>query len=141
MSWRFHPLIPVAYAALATLAIVELSTPVLTSSGGGKIEPELFLEPDRNLADIGRELFPERASSLFFRAQQAALCQQLGPIASPECSDSNRLGVSELRELLERAVRTGNRPSEMLLYNYILILIQDRAPRSEIQQAPLCQRL
>lgn len=131
MSWRKHRLFAFVLLGFALLAFHESRTPGLGSLDQGE-PPEWLLDPDRNLADVYAELFPERASSYHYRALQASLCARPGFGKSPECVDFDLRNHHDERDLLGRAVATGNRSNERILYNYALNLIHTGGSASEI---------
>lgn len=134
MRWlHAHRLLLIIFGAGAVLAAAELSLP--ESRTGEPESPEVFLEPEVNIADVSFELYPERALSLYYRAYQASLCT--GPPAGrpEECRQRDLVEPGEIRELIERSLATGNRSIELAMYNYSLLLLQEGAPREEVDAA------
>lgn len=134
MGWlREHKLLLVVYGAALALAAFELNDPSLRP--GRPDDPEIYLEPDVNIADVSAELYPDRALSLYYRAYQASLCSDPGVAASAVCRQRGPVAPGEVRQLLERSLRTGNRSVELAEYNYVMVLLQENAPKSEVDAA------
>lgn len=137
MAWRRwmreHRLLLVVYGGAAVLAALELSGPGVDP--GAPDDPSWFLDPEVNIVDVSSELYPERASTLYYRAFQASLCASLGPQEAPACRERGPVRSGEIRGLLERSLATGNRSNELALYNYALVLLQEGAPRAEVEEA------
>jgi hypothetical protein len=123
--FRAHQVILVVYLGGLSLAALELNLP--------QFEPEYLtkseslLKPKTNIADVNSALYPNRAYSLYYRALQASLCSGPRRETQPGCQDRARVGPHEIRELIERSLATGNRSNEMVMYNYAIILLQEKA--------------
>jgi hypothetical protein len=134
MGWvRAHKLLLVVYGAGLALAAIELSDPELQP--GRPDAPEVYLAPGINIADVSATMYPDRALSLYYRAQQAALCSEARWRETEVCRARGPVAPGEIRDLLERAVETGNRSLELVLYNYAWVLIQEGAPPAEVDAA------
>jgi hypothetical protein len=133
LTWlKTHRLLLVVYSGVALLAVFEVSNPRIRS--GQHDSPDVYLSPATNIADVSAELYPDRALSLYHRAYQAALCGEAGADAEV-CRRRGPVKPGEIRDLLARAVATGNRSVELALYNYALVLVQEGAPAQEIDAA------
>jgi hypothetical protein len=130
---RAHKLLLAVYGSMLLLAGFELSNPEIVI--GRPEAPETYLRPDYNIADVSAAMYPDRALSLYYRAHQVALCGQPGAERNEVCREHGPVEAGEVRELLERAIATGNRSLEELLYNYAAVLIQEGAPEAEIEAA------
>lgn len=134
MSWlREHRVLLIVYGIALCFAAAELRDPDLRP--GKPDEPELFLAPDVNIADVSADLYPQRALSLYYRAYQASLCTAPRSETGAACRKRGRVERGEVRELLENALGTGNRSIELVFYNYAIVLLQENAPRSEVDAA------
>ncbi len=134
MSWlRAHRVILTVYGAVIALAVFEVTDPEIRT--GQPDKPEVYLTPDSNIADVSAEVFPDRAMTLYYRAQQAALCDGVAPDADTACRERGPVESGEIRALHERALATGNRSIELLMYNYAMVLLQEGAPADEIDAA------
>jgi len=130
---REHRLLLVVYGGAALLAGLELGGPGVKP--GDADDPSWFLDPEVNIVDVSTEIHPERASTLYYRAFQASLCASREAQAMPACRERGPVRPGEIRELLERSLATGNRSNELALYNYALVLLQEAAPREEVEDA------
>jgi len=134
MRWlHAHRLILVIYIGGLTLAALELNLPQDRVDYLG--DPDVFLRPETNLADVSSALYPERALSLYYKAYQTALCSGAADESLPECRQRNPVEPGEVRKLIERSLATGNRSIEMVMYNYAAILIQENASPELIDAA------
>jgi len=134
LSWILdHKLILVVYLSGLMLAAFELNLPQDRSDY--LADPEAFLNPEINIADVSSSLYPDRALSLYYRAYQASLC--FGPEDStpPECRQRDRVEPGQVRELIERSLATGNRSIEMAMYNYAMVLLMENASSEKIDAA------
>jgi hypothetical protein len=130
---RAHKLLVVVYSGLLFLAIREWTDPEINDDQ--KLVPADYLESGRNIADVSAAIHPERAVSFYYRAHQAVLCSQPGAEQYEVCRSRGPAKPEEVRELLERALATGNRSLEEALYNYAWVLVQENAPEAEIDAA------
>jgi hypothetical protein len=130
---RAHRLLLVVYGSAALLAFFELHHSYALF--GSDDRPEWYLDPDHNIVDVSAAIHPGRAATLFYRAFQASLCQDASASTHEVCRARGPVGRDEIRELLERALATGNDSMEDLLYNYALVLIQSGAPPAQIDAA------
>lgn len=134
MSWvRAHRVLLAVYTGLFALAYFELTDPEIRA--GQPDEPDVYLEPETNIADVSAAIYPDRAMTLYYRAQQAALCADAAAASSSVCRARGPVSSGEIRALLEEALATGNRSIELLLYNYAMVLLQEGAPEAEIDAA------
>ena len=131
MRWvRAHKLLLIIFSASFVLAGIELM--------GGSTEdgkPSDYLEADYNIADVSTEIYPERALSFYYQAQQAAYCNEPGSRQFEVCRSRGPAEPGEIRGLLEAALATGNRSIEEAMYNYAWVLVQEDAPSDEIDAA------
>lgn len=134
MNWvKTHKVLVVVYAAGITLGLFELN---LSGESAGTLErPEAYLQSEKNVADVSAEIYPDRALTLYYQAYQAALCSQAAHAQSEGCTSREPGQPGNVRELIERSLATGNRSIEMVMYNYAVVLIQERAPAEEIDAA------
>jgi len=128
-----HRVLFCVYAGIALLAWFEWGDPNVEP--GVPDEPAVYLKPDSNIADVSAAVYPGRALTLYYQAQQAVLCSRVRPGSSPVCDRRGPAAPGEVRELFERAIATGNRSIELLMYNYALVLLQEGAPEAEIDAA------
>lgn len=137
MTWLYtHRLLLVVYASGLTLAMFELGLPENRAGDRYSLySPELFLDPDVNVADVSAELYPDRALTLYYRAFQASLCSGSAAETPPACRQRELIKKGEVRALIERSLATGNRSIEMAMYNYVRVLIQEKAPQQAIDEA------
>lgn len=134
MAWlHTHRLLLVVYAAGLALAMFEMALP---EGRGGEIEdPQSFLEPGINIADVSSAIYPNRAITLYYLAYQASLCTGSPASRPPECRLREPVRPGEIRDLIERSLATGNRSNELAWYNYAVVLIQERASSEKIDDA------
>jgi len=130
---RSHRVLFAVYAGIAFLAFFEWGDPALQP--GVPDQPDVYLAPDTNIADVSAAVLPDRALTLYYQAHQAVLCSNAAPGTSPVCDRRGPAAPGEVRELFERAIATGNRSIELLLYNYALVLLQEGAPDAEVDAA------
>lgn len=130
---RTHKLLVVIYSALLLLAVREWTDPEINDDQ--KLVPVHYLESDRNIADVSAAIYPDRAVSFYYRAHQAVLCSQAGAEQYEVCRSRGPAKPEEVRELLARALATGNRSLEEAMYNYAWVLVQENAPEAEIDAA------
>jgi hypothetical protein len=134
MPWlRSHRVLLAVYAGVIALAWFELTDSEVQA--GRPDKPEIFLAPGSNIADVSAAVYPNRAMTLYYKAQQAALCSQPDAAATPVCRARGPVRPGEIRELLAQAVATGNRSIEDLLYNYAWVLLQEGASEAEVDAA------
>jgi hypothetical protein len=134
LEWlQAHRVLLAVYALALALAWAERTQPGVRP--GEADDPSWFLEPGSNIADVSSALYPERAASLYYRAFQAALCTATPPTEPNACRDRGPVAPGEVRELLERALATGNESIELALYNYVLVLLQEGATDTEVDAA------
>lgn len=134
MDWLIrNRLLIFIYLVGTALALSELRLP--EEKANQLDQPETYIQPEKNVADVSAALYPGRALTLYYQAFKASLCT--GPSSQqPEaCRSREPVKPGEVRELFERAIATGNRSIEMLLYNYAVVLIQEGAPQEEIDAA------
>lgn len=141
---RQHALLFVVYGAGLLLAAYELSHPDVQQS---KLDfpdayPEAYVAPELNIADVSAAVHPGRALSLYYAAQQAALCAG-GRARDPDtvCPRRGPPRPGEIRELLERSLATGNRSIELVMYNHAIVLLHEGAPAEEVEAAVRAWRL
>lgn len=135
MRWLYpHRLLLVIYVGGLILAAFE-SKLSPQDQADYLANPEAFLSPETNIAEVSSALYPERALTLFYRAHQTALCSGADHETSPECRRRGPVEPGEVRILLERSLATGNRSIEMVMYNYALVLIQENASSGLIDAA------
>ncbi len=128
-----HRLLLLVYGFAFALAALELSNPQIRP--GRPDEPAVYLEPGTNVADVSAALYPERALSLYYRAYQASLCDEVGAEASSVCRERGPVEPGEIRDLLERSLATGNRSIELAMYNYAMVLLQENARAADVDAA------
>lgn len=128
-----HRLLLIVYGSAALLASFEVRLPY--SLAEAEDRPEWFLNPKNNLVDVSAAIHPGRAATIYYRAIQAWLCEDPSASVNEVCRARGPVRRGEIRELLERALATGNDSMELLLYNYALVLIQSGAPPAEIDAA------
>lgn len=133
MAWRDWLVPGVAILGFAGLGLHEARTPGLGSMQEAHA-PASLLNPERNLADVYNELYPERSASQYFRALQASLCGE-DRQSSPVCRRFERDTPAAMRDLLAKAVAAGNRSNEKIVYNYARALIFTGAPEGEVEAA------
>jgi hypothetical protein len=134
MSWiRTHKLLIILYAAGIWFGISELNLSLETSAA--LEQPRAYIEGDDNVADISAAIYPGRAMTLYYQAYQAALCSQPAHVRAPVCKARGPVKHGEVRKLIEQSLATGNRSIEFVLYNYAVVLIQEGAPKDEIDAA------
>ena len=134
MRWlRAHRLLLVVYGFGLTLAARELADPDVQT--GQPDDPDVYLEPEYNIADVSAALYPERSLSLYYSAYQASLCAALTDVETTACEERGAIEPGQVRQLLEQSLATGNRSNELAMYNYALVLLQERAPQSEVETA------
>lgn len=134
MGWlRPHGLLLVIYMGGLTLAVLELNIP--PDRVDYLANPDVFLSPEVNIADVSSALYPERALTLYYNAYQTALCSGPEDVTPPQCRGRDPGERGEVRELLERSLATGNRSIEMAMYNYAMVLMQDNASPELIEAA------
>ena len=134
MQWFLaHRLILIIYLSGLTLAIFELNLP--QDRVDYLANPDVFLRPETNIADVSSVLYPDRALTLYYKAYQAALCTGAEGETPPECRQRGPVEPGEVRELIERSLATGNRSVEMAMYNYAAVLIQENASPELIDAA------
>jgi hypothetical protein len=140
MRWlRAHGVLLVVYGAGLVLAVLELAHPEVRV---GKLEqPEAYLAPDVNVADVSAAIYPDRALTLYYQAYQASLCQGRADDPATVCSRRGPPRPGEVRQLIERSLATGNQSIELALYNYAVVLIHENAPAEEIEAAVRAWRL
>lgn len=134
MDWlHAHRVLLVVFGAALFLGWFELTDSELAERDTN--QPRLYLDAEVNLADVSAELYPDRALTLYYQAFQASLCQGAGPDAQNACARRGPPKPGEIRELFERSIATGNRSNELALYNYALVLLQERATEAEVDAA------
>ena len=134
MGWlREHRVLVVVLGAGLLLAIFESRLPDVEP--GRPDEPSVYLTPETNIADVSAEVYPARALSYYYRAQQAAFCAAEAAPASAVCRERGPVAPGEIRELLAKSIATGNRSIELALYNYALVLLQENAPQAAWETA------
>ena len=134
MAWlRAHRLLLIVYAGALGLGIFELANPRIQD--GRPDAPEVYLDPETNIADVSAAVWPDRALSLYYRAYQAALCGERAGETHDACRARGPVEPGEIRELLERALATGNRSIELAMYNYAIVLLQENAAPQDVDAA------
>lgn len=134
MRWILdHKLILFVYMGGLILAAFELKLPQDRSDY--LADPEAFLNPEINIADVSSSLYPDRALSLYYRAYQSSLCFGLEDATPPACRQRDRVEPGQVRELIERSLATGNRSIEMAMYNYAIVLLMENAPSEKVDAA------
>lgn len=134
MDWlRAHKVLLVVYGAGLVLAAIELSSPAIDAERAE--DPSWFLTPGANIVDTSRAVLPDRANTLYYEAFRASLCSSPDLGRSEACRAEGAARPDEIRELFERALATGNRSNELLLYNYAVLLVQEGAAPAEIEAA------
>jgi hypothetical protein len=130
---RSHGVLLGVYGSALVLAVLELSHPEI---GAGKLEqPDAYLVPELNIADVSAEIHPDRALTLYYQAYQASLCEGRGADAGTVCARRGPPRPGEVRGLIERSIATGNHSIELALYNYALVLLRENAPEAEVEAA------
>ena len=130
---RAHKLLLIIYGIAIVFAAYEISHPRMR--GTGTDDPRWFLAPDSNIVDVSVALYPERSTSLYYRAFQASLCEAEPADSRTACRKRGPVAAGEVRELIERALATGNRSLELAMYNYAMILLHEGASDEEIDAA------
>ncbi len=126
-------LILIIYLVGAWLAFSELRLP--TDAAPPLDSPAGYFDENTSVADVSAEIYPDRALTLYYQAFQKSLCTQPKRIRPEGCDRIGPVKPGEVRELIERAVKKGNRSIEELLYNYAVVLVQEGAPKEEIEAA------
>lgn len=130
---RAQRLLVAVYGIALVLASFELTTPGVVA--GEADDPSWFLDPDVNIADVSAALYPDRASTLYYRAFQASLCASRPADDRSACREHGPVRPGEVHRLLARSLATGNRSIELAMYNYALVLLEEGAPRKESEAA------
>jgi len=134
MRWlHAHQLLLVIYIGGLILAVLESTLP--QDRIDYLANPDVYLRPETNIADVSSALYPERALTLYYNAYRTSLCAGAEDQTPPECQRRDPVEPGEVRKLIERSLATGNRSIEMAMYNYALILIQENASPKLIDAA------
>ena len=120
-----HRVLAAVYLVMAVSAGYEITHKEIKEIS----KRQLYLDPDRNLADISAELYPNRSYSHLSRAYQAIMCEQLGFTTSPVCDQFEPGDYEAIRLELEKALAAGDKSRELMYWTYIQALLrQDEDP-------------
>ena len=134
MAWLgAHRLLLIIYGITIVFGAYEISHPKM--QGTGSDDPGWFLATESNIVDVSVALYPERATTLQYQAFQASLCEAVPADAPTACRTRGPVAPGEVRELIERALATGNRSLELVMYNHAMILLHEGASDEEIDAA------
>lgn len=133
MGWLgAHKLLVVVYSFAIAVAAVELTHPTLRPGQPENIR--WFLDSGANVVTVSNDLYPDRAVTLYYRAYQASLCDGANAELAA-CKERGPVEPGEVRALLARSLATGNRSMELAMYNYAMVLLQEKADPAEVDAA------